>query len=90
MDLPGDAQGGIVATYRTDPGWATVLPSASGLLVEVGSPLNHVSIVARELGVPTIVQIADLTTTVCNGMQVRVDGGAGTLVISDDDENGGI
>ncbi len=89
MDAPGDAQGGIIATYRTDPGWATVLPSAAGLLVEVGSPLNHVAIVARELGVPTIVQIAGLTSTVRSGMQVRVDGGAGTLAISHDDENGG-
>jgi pyruvate,water dikinase len=88
MDAPGDAQGGIVATYRTDPGWATVLPSAAALLVEVGSPLNHVAIVARELGVPTIVQIAGLTATVRSGMQVRVDGGTGTLAISHADKNG--
>lgn len=82
MDTPGNAQGGIVATYRTDPGWATVLPSAAALLVEIGSPLNHVAIVARELGVPTIVQIQGLTRTLRTGMRVRVDGGAGTISVS--------
>lgn len=88
MDTPGNAQGGIVATYRTDPGWATVLPSAAALLVEIGSPLNHVAIVARELSVPTIVQIQGLTRTLRTGMRVRIDGGAGTVTIIESNTEG--
>jgi pyruvate,water dikinase len=49
--------GGILVTYRTDPGWVPVFASAQALLIERGSPLTHAAIVAREIGIPTIVQI---------------------------------
>ncbi|SDJ46605.1 pyruvate, water dikinase [Lentzea albidocapillata subsp. violacea] len=79
VDLPSEAQGDILVTYRTDPGWVAWLPSASGLLVERGSPLTHVAIVARELGVPTVVQVPGLTTRVRDGMRLDVDGATGTI-----------
>ena len=56
----------------------------AALLVERGSPLTHVAIVARELGVPTVVQIKNLTAAVRTGMTVDVDGGAGTVTILSD------
>jgi pyruvate,water dikinase len=80
---PRDAGTGIVVTYRTDPGWVGVLSSAKALLIERGSPLTHVAIVARELGVPTIVQIPELTARVRSGMRLTVDGAAGTVRIHD-------
>ncbi|SDG49581.1 pyruvate, water dikinase [Lentzea fradiae] len=79
VELPSEAQGDILVTYRTDPGWVAWLPSASGLLVERGSPLTHVAIVARELGVPTVVQVPGLTTRVRDGMRLDVDGGTGSI-----------
>jgi pyruvate,water dikinase len=78
---PVDVGGGILVTYRTDPGWIAVLPSASALLIERGSPLTHVAVVARELAIPAIVQIKDLTTSVRTGMHVRVDGGSGIVLV---------
>jgi pyruvate,water dikinase len=71
--------GGILVTYRTDPGWVPVFASATGLLIERGSPLTHAAIVAREIGIPTVVQIPGLTTRVQSGMQLRVDGHSGVI-----------
>jgi pyruvate,water dikinase len=84
VDAPHQARGGVVVAYRTDPGWVGVLPSAAALLVERGSPLTHIAIVARELGVPTIVQIQGLTNRVRTGMVLRVDGDAGTVDIDEE------
>ena len=70
---------GILVTYRTDPGWVPVFASAQALLVERGSPLTHAAIVAREIGIPTIVQIPGLTKLVQSGMRLRVDGHSGRV-----------
>jgi pyruvate,water dikinase len=80
---PGDGAGKILATYRTDPGWVPALPSAAALLIERGGPLTHVAIVARELGVPTIVQIPNLTKRISDGARVSVDGGTGIVKVLD-------
>ncbi|WP_431962712.1 phosphoenolpyruvate synthase [Nocardia sp. bgisy134] len=88
---PGDVAGGILVAYRTDPGWVAALPSASALVIERGSPLTHVAIVARELGVPTVVQVKDVTKRIRTSMRIRVDGTAGTVtVLSEGDHRDGI
>lgn len=73
--------GEILVAARTDPGWVPLYPSATGLLVERGSSLSHSAIVARELGLPTIVNIPGLLATVKDGMIVEMDGAAGTVVV---------
>lgn len=78
---PSDVAGGILVAYRTDPGWVAALPSASALVIERGSPLTHVAIVARELGVPTVVQVKDVTKKVRTSMRIRVDGTVGTVTV---------
>jgi phosphohistidine swiveling domain-containing protein len=79
VQRPADVGGDVLVAYRTDPGWVPVLPSASALLIERGSPLTHVAIVARELGIPTVVQIPRLTQRVRTGMRLHVDGDAGVV-----------
>jgi rifampicin phosphotransferase len=81
LDAPVDVNGAVIVAYRTDPGWIAALPSASALLVERGSPLTHVAIVARELNIPTVVQIKDLTSEVQTGMRLAVDGSDGIVTI---------
>jgi pyruvate,water dikinase len=80
-----DAQGlrgEILATERTDPGWVPLYPSCSGLLIERGSLLSHSAVVARELGLPTIVGISGgLMTKLETGMKVRMDAGKGEVRI---------
>lgn len=71
--------GAIIVAERTDPGWITLFPFASGLLVEHGSLLSHTAIVAREMGLPTIVSIEGLTRWLKDGQWVEVDGGSGVV-----------
>ena len=71
--------GEILVAERTDPGWVPLYPSVSGLLIERGSILSHSAIVAREMGIPTIVGIAGLVSTLQTGQVVTMDGGAGTV-----------
>jgi pyruvate,water dikinase len=80
-----DAQGldgEILVTERTDPGWVPLYPSCSGLLIERGSLLSHSAVVARELGLPTIVGVSGgLVKKLKTGMRVRVDAGRGEIRI---------
>ena len=76
-----DLNGEILVADRTDPGWVPLYPSISGLLVERGSLLSHSAIVAREMGIPTIVSIPGLKKKLQTGMRVRLDGKLGTIKI---------
>lgn len=77
-------EGEILVTSRTDPGWVPVYPSCSGLLIERGSLLSHSAVVARELGLPTIVGISGgLMQRLKSGQRVRMDAGKGEVRILD-------
>ena len=52
-------------------------------MTDVGAPLSHAAIVARELGIPAVVGCGDATVRLRSGDRVRVDGGAGTVEILD-------
>ncbi len=80
-----ELNGEILVADRTDPGWVPLYPSISGLLVERGSLLSHSAIVAREMGIPTVVSIPGLTKVLKSGMRVRIDGKAGTIKILTDE-----
>jgi rifampicin phosphotransferase len=69
----------ILCTVRTDPGWAPLFPTARGLIVERGSALSHSAVVARELGIPTVVGIEGVTRILVDGESVRLDGEHGTV-----------
>jgi phosphohistidine swiveling domain-containing protein len=71
--------GQILCTVRTDPGWAPLFPTVSGLIVERGSPLSHSAVVAREFGIPTVVGVPDVTRILIDGEIVRMDGAAGLV-----------
>ncbi|MBF0117792.1 MAG: phosphoenolpyruvate synthase [Desulfobacterales bacterium] len=74
-----DLNGQILCTIRTDPGWAPLFPTAGGILVERGSTLSHSAVVARELGIPAIVNIPGLTKILHDRELVRMDGEKGTI-----------
>ncbi len=73
--------GEILVTMRTDPGWIPLYPSISGLLVERGGLLSHSAIVAREMGLPTVVSVVGLTKQLKSGMKVRLNGESGLIEI---------
>ncbi len=71
--------GEILVAMRTDPGWAMIFPSASGILVECGSLLSHAAVVSRELGIPAVVSIPGLTRWLKSGDCVEFDGSTGLV-----------
>lgn len=73
--------GDILVTSSTDPGWVTLFPSASAIIVERGSLLSHSAIVSRELGIPCIVGVAGLLTTLRTGDLIEMDGSTGNIQI---------
>jgi phosphohistidine swiveling domain-containing protein len=73
--------GEILVTTTTNVGWTPVFPRAAAVVTDVGAPLSHAAIVARELGIPAVVGCNDATMRLRTGDRVRVDGGRGTVEI---------
>ncbi|MDH5367646.1 MAG: PEP-utilizing enzyme [Cyclobacteriaceae bacterium] len=73
--------GDILVTSSTDPGWVTLFPTASAIIVERGSMLSHSAIVSREMGIPCIVSVTGLLRTLKTGDEVRMDGSTGEIKI---------
>lgn len=71
----------ILITKMTDPGWVFLLAEAKGVVSEKGSLLSHTAIISRELGIPAVVGIEGLMSTVKNGDIVRLDGATGVVKI---------
>lgn len=69
----------ILVARRTDPGWITLIAQARAVVVEYGSLLSHTAIVARELGIPTVVCVEGAMTCLRTGDLARVDGREGTV-----------
>ncbi|MFZ5814580.1 MAG: PEP/pyruvate-binding domain-containing protein [Bacillota bacterium] len=74
---PGD----ILVTQATDPGWTPVFPLVRGLVLEIGGQLSHGAIVAREYGVPAVVNVAGATRRIRDGESIVVDGDAGRVYL---------
>jgi pyruvate,water dikinase len=73
------APGHVLVAPYTDPAWTPLFASVAAVVVEVGSVLSHASIVARELGIPSVVAVAAATAKLRDGDIVEVDGHAGTV-----------
>lgn len=71
--------GEILVTRTTDIGWTPLFRLAAAVVTEIGAPTSHAAIVARELGVPAVVNIDHITDRVCNGDELFVDGWAGLV-----------
>jgi len=69
--------GDILIAQNTDPGWTPILSIVGGMVIEEGGLLNHCSIVARELGVPSIVGVHLATRRIKDNDLITIDGGLG-------------
>jgi pyruvate,water dikinase len=63
----------ILITRQTDPGWTIIFPYLKGLVVERGGSLSHAAIVAREFGIPCIINAADATKIIPDDRDVIMD-----------------
>jgi pyruvate,water dikinase len=74
-------RGDVVVARHTDPGWTPIFSIIGGIVMEEGGLLNHCSIIARELGIPSIVGVSRATQLIPEGARVTIDGGAGMVRI---------
>ncbi|MDC3952283.1 PEP/pyruvate-binding domain-containing protein [Polyangium jinanense] len=77
--------GEILVTRTTDVGLSPLFLVAAAVVTELGGPLSHAAIVAREYGVPAVVNVPGATVAIRTGDRVRVDGDRGTIEIFGDD-----
>ncbi|MET3932966.1 PEP/pyruvate-binding domain-containing protein [Arthrobacter sp. OAP107] len=73
--------GEILVAPSTDPGWTPLFMTAGALVMEMGGPISHGAVVAREYGIPAVVGVPDATVRIRTGDTVTVDGAAGTVVV---------
>jgi len=71
--------GEVLVTTVTNVGWTPLFPRAAAVVTDVGAPLSHAAIVAREIGIPAVVGCGNATMRLKTGDRVRVDGTAGTV-----------
>ena len=85
LRTPEDAaqlgDGEILVTTVTNIGWTPIFPRAAAVVTDVGAPLSHAAIVARELGIPAVVGCGNATMRLHTGDRVRVDGSNGTVQV---------
>lgn len=73
--------GEILVTTLTNIGWTPLFPRASAVVTDIGAPLSHAAIVARELGIPAVVGCGNATMRLHTGDWLRVNGESGTVEI---------
>ncbi|MEA5535408.1 glycerol-3-phosphate acyltransferase [Crocosphaera sp. XPORK-15E] len=69
----------IIVVPYADSGWGPLLARASGIIAEVGGSLSHGAIVAREYGIPAIMDVHHATELLRDGQRVRIDGQQGII-----------
>jgi phosphohistidine swiveling domain-containing protein len=83
-DPLGDARikpGEILVAPVTDAAWTPLFVTAGATVVDIGGPLSHGSIVAREFGLPCVVNVSKATSLIRDGQIISVDGGQGRVYL---------
>ncbi|MFA5014641.1 MAG: PEP/pyruvate-binding domain-containing protein [Actinomycetota bacterium] len=73
--------GEILVTPHTDPGWTPLFLTCKGVVSEIGGFLSHGATVAREYGIPAVVNVKEATKIIHTGDTLIVDGDKGTIII---------
>jgi len=84
---PGDfgklKPGDVLVSVTTTPAWTPLFASAAAVVTDIGGPLSHSSIVAREYNIPAVMATRSATRSVKTGQMVTVDGNKGTVTINE-------
>ncbi len=76
--------GEVLVANVTDTGWTPFFGCAAAIVTNVGGPMSHAAIVAREFGIPAVVNTKTATQQLKDGQFVEVDGVAGTVRVLDE------
>jgi phosphohistidine swiveling domain-containing protein len=71
----------VLVAATTTPAWTPLFAMASAVVTDIGGPLSHGSIVAREYGIPAVMGTGIATRRILNGQVITVDGDAGTILL---------
>lgn len=74
--------GSVLICRTTDPSFVPALMVAAAVVVEIGGPMSHGAIVARDLGIPCVMGVESATERIHSGDKVHVDGAAGAVRIT--------
>ncbi|NIS81083.1 MAG: hypothetical protein GTO14_12940 [Anaerolineales bacterium] len=75
--------GDVLVAAITTPAWTPLFARAAAVVTDVGGPLSHGSIVAREYGIPAVLGTGQATRTIRSGQIITVDGNEGIVYLSD-------
>ena len=75
---PGD----VIVAVTTTPAWTPLFAMASAVVTDIGGPLSHSSIVAREYGIPAVMATGVASKRIANRQLITVDGGAGVVSLN--------
>jgi pyruvate,water dikinase len=75
--------GDVLVAVTTTPAWTPLFTMASAVVTDIGGPLSHSSIVAREYGIPAVMAARSATRLIQNGQIITVDGREGIVVLSE-------
>ncbi|MGW2148724.1 rifamycin-inactivating phosphotransferase [Nonomuraea bangladeshensis] len=75
--------GDILVTAYTDPSWTPLFVAAAGLVTEVGGPMTHGAVIAREYGLPAVVGVERATALIRDGQRIRLNGTDGYVEVLD-------
>jgi rifampicin phosphotransferase len=73
--------GEVLVAATTTPAWTPLFAMASAIVTDIGGPLSHGSIVAREYGIPAVLGTGVATRRIRSSQTITVDGSAGTVTI---------
>lgn len=73
--------GEILVAPFTDPGWTPYFVPAAAIVMDEGGVFSHGSIIAREYGIPAVVNVGDATRIIKTGQTILVDGNRGAVMI---------
>ena len=82
-DFSGFPKGAVLVARTTNPAWTPLFYSACAVVTESGGPLSHGAVTAREMGIPAVMSVHRVLSTLKNGRRVRVDGTHGTVSLLD-------
>ncbi len=74
-------EGEILVTTATNIGWTVLFSRTAAIVTDIGAPLSHAAIVAREFGIPAVVGCGNATTVIRTGDMITVDGTSGTVAV---------
>jgi pyruvate,water dikinase len=73
--------GDVLVASITTPAWTPLFARAAAVVTDVGGPLSHGSIVAREYGIPAVLGTGSATKQIRDGQNITVDGDLGRVTL---------